>query len=53
MPQLRRLLDDPEAAEQFNYELADELRAYNARPIEGGERALRELRSFIRAKVNK
>ena len=48
-----KVLDDAEAAEQFAYELSDELRAYQVRPIEGGDRSLRELRSFIRAKVNK
>ncbi len=48
-----KVLDDAEAAEQFAYELSDELRAYQVRSIDGGERALRELRSFIRAKVNK
>jgi uncharacterized membrane protein YkvA (DUF1232 family) len=48
-----RILDEPEAWEQFGYELNDELKSYEVRPVEGGAKALRELRSFIKAKVMK
>ena len=47
------VLDDSEAGEQFGYELDDELKSYKTRSIDGGEKALRELKSFIKAKVNR
>jgi len=47
------VIDDAGLAEQFGYELNDELKSYEARPIEGGDKAIRELRSFVRAKVNR
>ncbi len=48
-----QVLDDPKLAEQFDYELADEFRAYQPREIPAQEKSLLELRSFIKAKVNK
>lgn len=47
------VLDDSDAGEQFGYELDDELKSYKTRPVEGGDKALRELKSFIKAKVKK
>ena len=48
-----KVLDDADAKEQFGYELDDELKSYEVRPVEGGDKALRELKSFIKAKVVK
>jgi uncharacterized membrane protein YkvA (DUF1232 family) len=47
------VLDDDDARQQFGYELDDELKSFEIRPVEGGDKALRELCSFIKAKVTK
>lgn len=48
-----QVIDDPDTRQQFLYELNDEIKNYVAKPIENGERALRELKSFIKAKLKK
>lgn len=48
-----KVLEDPETRQQFLYELADEIKNYVAKPIEQGEKALREFRSFVKAKLSK
>lgn len=47
------VLDESDAKEQFGYELDDELKSYKVRSVDGGAKALRELKSFIKAKVLK
>jgi uncharacterized membrane protein YkvA (DUF1232 family) len=48
-----KVLDDPEVQKQFLRELTDELDAYAPKPITDPERAAREIKSFIKAKLDK
>lgn len=48
-----KILDDAETYKQFTRELADELDSFAPKPITDGDRALREIKSFIKAKLEK
>jgi uncharacterized membrane protein YkvA (DUF1232 family) len=48
-----KILDDKEAHAQFLRELHDELQSYAPKPITDGERALRDLKSFLKAKLDR
>ena len=48
-----KVLDDADVYKQFQRELGDELDAYAPKPITDGDRALREIKSFIKAKLEK
>ncbi len=48
-----KVLDDGETYKQFTRELGDELDSFAPKPITDGDRALREIKSFIKAKIEK
>lgn len=48
-----KILDDADVYKQFTRELADELDSFAPKPITDGDRALREIKSFIKAKLEK
>jgi len=48
-----KILDDESTYKQFARELSDELNAFAPKPITDGDRALREIKSFIKAKLDK
>lgn len=48
-----KIIDNAEAYAQFKRELADELDSYAPKPITDADRALREIKSFIKAKLDK
>lgn len=48
-----KILDDEATYKQFTRELADELASFAPKPITDGDRALREIKSFIKAKLDK
>ncbi len=48
-----KILDDESTYKQFARELGDELDSFAPKPITDGDRALREIKSFIKAKLEK
>ena len=48
-----KVLDDEAVYKQFTRELADELDSFAPKPITDADRALREIKSFIKAKLEK
>lgn len=48
-----KILDDAETHKQFTRELGDELDSFAPKAITDGDRALREIKSFIKAKIEK
>ena len=48
-----KILDDEATYKQFTRELGDELDSFAPKPITDGDRALREIKSFIKAKLEK
>jgi uncharacterized membrane protein YkvA (DUF1232 family) len=48
-----KILDDESVHKQFTRELGDELDSFAPKPITDGDRALREIKSFIKAKLDK
>jgi len=48
-----KILDDEATAKQFAREVGDELDSFAPKPITDGDRALREIKSFIKAKLDK
>lgn len=48
-----KILDDEATYKQFTRELGDELDSFAPKPITDGDRALREIKSFIKAKLDK
>lgn len=48
-----KILDDEAIYKQFTREIGDELDSFAPKPITDGDRALREIKSFIKAKLEK